>query len=112
LSRSTSTNTCGTAARKELLTFCSSGRLRAASRNFWRFWLRKSTEPPLRSCTQSEKPPEVPRPGMAGGVNANAVASGTWARNLAFSVCTSSAAVPPFQVRSSQGSSETKKKPL
>ena len=31
-------------------------------------WSRNSTEPPLRSWSQNEKPPGVPRPGIAGGI--------------------------------------------
>ena len=33
--------------------------------------------PPLRSCSHSEKPPWLPRPGIDGGMIANAAASGT-----------------------------------
>ena len=40
--------------------------------------------PPLRSCSQNEKPPWLPRPGMDGGMIANADASGTRVRSSPF----------------------------
>ena len=39
--------------------------------------------PPLRSCSHSEKPPWLPRPGIDGGMMANATASGIAVAQLA-----------------------------
>src|SRR5215510_853795 len=89
----------------------SSGRLRQASRNFCKFWSRNSTEPPLRSCSQNEKPPALPRPGIEGGEKANATASGTCAASVLFKDATTPLASSSFLVRSPQGVSPTKKKP-
>ena len=67
LSRLTWAKIWGTDGRQTLLTLAELRRLRAASRNFWRFSFRNSIVPPLRSWSQSEKPPPVPRPWIAGG---------------------------------------------
>src|SRR5260370_40345708 len=67
LSRSTSTNCCGTLGRKVVLTFAISGRLRAAARNLFRLSARNWTSLPARSSRTKVNPPEVPTPGMAGG---------------------------------------------
>ncbi len=63
--------------------------------------------PPLRSCSQNEKPPEAPRPGIAGGMKANAAASGILARNSWLSSAISACAVLG-DPRSSHGFSQTK----
>ena len=91
------------------LTFASSGRFRAASRNFWRLSLSSSTLPPLRSCSQNEKPPVLPMPGIAGGANAKAMASGTRARSDRLMVAWISAELRPAARRSPHGFSSTKK---
>jgi hypothetical protein len=54
----------------------SSGRLRAASRNVFVFSARKENSRPDRSSSMKVTPPAVPTPGIAGGENAKATASG------------------------------------
>ena len=77
--------------------------------NFRTFASRNSTDPPLRSCNQNEKPPEFPSPGIAGGMNANASASGISVINRPFSRFTIDLACCATERRSSQGLSAMKK---
>ena len=65
--------------------------------------------PPLRSCSQNEKPPCVPRPGIDGGMTANAVASGTCVAQLRVQpIRRSRAPRAPRPSRSSHGFRPTK----
>jgi hypothetical protein len=72
LSRSTSAKTCGTDAERRVHD---AGQLRTLARRgeeLLQVLIEELDEPPLRSCSQNEKPPCVPRPGIDGGMNANA----------------------------------------
>ena len=64
---------------------------------------RYSTDLPPRSCSQNEKPPELPSPGMAGGMNANANASGICVISRLFNWVTSDLACCAASRRSSHG---------
>jgi hypothetical protein len=66
---------------------------------------RNSTVPPERSSSMNVTPPAVPTPGMDGGENAKAMASGICA-SFMFSSRMMSAAVSPC--RSCQGARVTK----
>ena len=84
-----------------------SGRCRAAARNFAVFSARNAGSLPARSSSMNVTPPDVPMPGITGGENANACASGRPAsRMFRFRMMTS--AVSPCLSRSPQSSSVTK----
>jgi hypothetical protein len=59
-----------------------------------------------------EKPPALPNPGIAGGLNANAVASGTCAASARFRLRRIPRASNAAPLRSSHGLSETNRKAL
>jgi len=61
-----------------------SGRFLAAAMNASRFFCKKGTSAPLRSWIHMEKPPEFPRPGMAGGGKPKANASLIRPKNCRF----------------------------
>src|SRR6202022_4384773 len=67
---------------------------------------------PLRSWSQKEKPPALPRPGIAGGGNPKATASGTPMANAPFNFFKRPAACNSGFFRSPQSLSWTKKKAL
>ena len=71
---------------------------------------RNSTDPPLRSCSQNEKPPALPSPGIEGGMKAKAIASGL-RRQSAVQARDDSLAFEISDVRSSQGLRPMKKNP-
>src|SRR5205807_174059 len=71
-----------------------------------------STDPPLRSCSHMEKPPALPNPGMAGGLKAKAVASGTCAASARLMVRRIAGASSAAPSRSLQGLSCTNMKAL
>ena len=108
---STFAKTCGTSATKVVLAEAISGRSRASARKRSVFSARNSTLPPERSSSMKVTPPDVPTPGIAGGGNAKAIASGSressWLRCALIAAYCSSGAV-----RSPHSSKVTKKKAL
>ena len=89
-----------------------SGRFAAAATNFCAWSARNCGVWPERSWRTKVNPAPVPRPGIAGGPNANTVASGMVMANSRLSV-----AMIPFELsaaplRSPHSLSDTKKKAL
>jgi hypothetical protein len=110
-SRSRSTAYCGTFESNAVNTLASSGRALAAAMNVRDASPSCSTViVPLRSCRKKLNPPEAPNPGIVGGTNGNASASGTPESDLcrcAMMAGSDSAGA----VRSSHGLSRTKNVP-
>src|SRR5580704_3217472 len=111
LSRSTSTNSCGTLGKNVVLRFEISGRFLAAVKNVFTLFARNSTSAPERSSSANVKPPEVPTPGIDGGENENAMPSGS-CDNERLMCCLISCNCTERDFRSSHGFSVTKKNPL